>query len=52
MHAATQVHLAAEGLKKMVKVKHKNQFSCDCILSSTGAKDRLGRYLVLIHFCQ
>lgn len=50
--AATQVHLAAEGLKRIVKVKHRNQFSCDCVLTSTEAKYRLGRYLVLIHFCQ
>lgn len=50
--AVTQVHLAAAGLKRMVKVKHRNQFSCDCVLTSTEAKYRLGRYLVLIHFCQ
>lgn len=49
---ASKVYLAAEGLRRMIKVKHRNQFSCDCVLTSTEAKYSLGRYLVLIHFCQ
>lgn len=35
--AASKVHLAAEGLRRLVKVKHRNQFSCDCVLTLTEA---------------